>query len=73
MSKAFTREENAGPEIPDLPPLVSPLPEGARNYMTATGAQRLRDELAQLVNEKRPPLATATDDPDAKRQVALRG
>jgi transcription elongation factor GreB len=71
MSKAFTREENAGPEIPDLPPLVSPLPEGARNYMTATGAQRLRDELAQLVNEKRPPLATATDDPDAKRQLAL--
>ncbi len=71
MSKAFTREENDGPDSPDLPPLASPLPEGARNYMTAAGAQRLREELAQLVKEKRPPLAAATDDPDAKRQLAV--
>ena len=71
MSKAFTREENDGPDIPDLPPPVSTLPDGARNYMTAAGADRLRNELAQLVNEKRPPLAAATDDPDAKRQRAV--
>jgi transcription elongation factor GreB len=39
--------------------------------MTAAGADRLRAELAQLVNEKRPPVAAATDDPDAKRQLAM--
>ena len=69
MSKAFTREENDGPDIPDLPPLLSTLPEGARNYMTAAGAQRLRDELVNLRQEKRPPLAAASDDLDAKRQL----
>jgi transcription elongation factor GreB len=71
VSKAFTREENDGADIPELPPLVSTLPEGARNYMTAAGAQRVRDELTQLLNEKRPALAAAMDDPDAKRQLAL--
>lgn len=69
MSKAFTKEETDGPDIPDLPP-VSILPEGARNYITAAGAKGLRAELAELVNEKRPALASAKDDPDAKRQLA---
>ncbi len=69
MSKAFTREETDGPDIPDLPPLQSTLPEGARNYITATGANKLREELAVLVNEKRPSLV-GMDDPDAKRQLA---
>jgi transcription elongation factor GreB len=71
MSKAFTREENDGRDIPDLPPPVSTLPEGARNYMTAAGVQRLRGELAELANEKRPRLADAADDPEAKRQLAM--
>lgn len=70
MSKAFTREENDGPDLPDLPPLASTLPDGARNYITVTGAQRLREELEQLTNEKRPALVAASDDPDAKRQLA---
>ncbi|MEP6974206.1 MAG: GreA/GreB family elongation factor [Spartobacteria bacterium] len=70
MSKAFTREENDGPDIPDLPPLASTLPEGARNYITAAGAERLREELGELVNDRRPPLVAATNDPDAKRQIA---
>lgn len=69
MSKAFTREETDGPDIPDLPLLASVLPAGAKNYVTARGAQSLRDELARLVNRIRPPLAAATDDPDAKRQL----
>ena len=69
MSKAFTREETDGPDIPELPPLASVLPAGAKNYITAKGAQSLRDELAHLVNRIRPPLAAATDDPDAKRQL----
>lgn len=70
MSKAFTREENGGPEIPDLPPLASTLAPGARNYITAAGAEKLRDELRQLIETTRPTLANSLDDPDAKRQLA---
>ena len=70
MSKAFTREENDGPDIPDLPPPASTLAPGAKNYITAAGAQKLRDELRQLVEILRPPLANLSDDSDAKRQLA---
>lgn len=53
MSKAFTREE----DIPD--PTVarrpaSVLPPGAKNYLTADGARRLRAELSRLVETERP-------------------
>jgi transcription elongation factor GreB len=70
MSKAFTREENDGPDIPDLPPLASTLAPGAKNYTTAAGAQRLRDELQQLIETTRPALANSSEDPEAKRQLA---
>jgi transcription elongation factor GreB len=70
MSKAFTREENDGPDIPDLPPLSSALAPGAKNYITAAGAQKLRDELHRSVEITRPSLARSSDDPDAKRQLA---
>jgi transcription elongation factor GreB len=70
MSKAFTREENDGPDIPDLPPLASALAPGAKNYMTPAGAQRLRDDLQQLIEITRPALANSPDDPEAKRQLA---
>ena len=70
MSKAFTREENDGPDIPDLPPLISTLAPGAKNYITPAGAQKLRDDLRQLVEITRPSLAHSSDDPDTKRQLA---
>ena len=70
MSKAFTREENDGPDLPDLPPLASTLTPGAKNYLTAAGAEKLRDELQQLVETTRPALAASPDDPEAKRQLA---
>ncbi|HMG06464.1 MAG TPA: GreA/GreB family elongation factor [Chthoniobacterales bacterium] len=70
MSKAFTREENDGPDIPDLPPLASALAPGARNYITAAGAQKLRDELQRAVEITRPSLASSSHDPEAKRQLA---
>src|SRR6266545_2404546 len=54
MSKAFTREENAQDD--DELDLTSPLPEGARNYMTAGGFTRLSAELDQLVKKERPEL-----------------
>ena len=69
MSKAFTREENEGPELPDLTRLISTLPAGAKNYMTADGARRLRQELSQLIEAERPQLSALSDDPDAKRQL----
>jgi transcription elongation factor GreB len=70
MSKAFTREENEGPNIPDLPALTSTLAPGAKNYITPAGAQRLRVELQQLVETTRPALVNSPNDPDAKRQLA---
>ena len=63
MSKAFTREETDGPNIPELPPLAPTLPLGAKNYMTPDGAARLREELVRLVEVSRPRLAASRDDP----------
>ena len=72
MSKAFTREENEGPEMADLPPVTSALPPGATNYMTAAGAERLRTEVSRLIDTDRPRLAEAArKDPEAKRRLAL--
>lgn len=70
MSKAFTRDENEGPDIPEIVPTASVLTPGARNYITPQGAQKLRDELQTLVEVTRPMLVEARDDPDAKRQLA---
>lgn len=71
MSRAFVRESDV-PQLPDLPPQVSPLPPGAKNYLTAAGAQRLRDELARRLETERPKLAAApADDMDAKRELQV--
>lgn len=52
MNKAFTRETES--EDDDLPPGVSPVPAGARNYITPAGYARLRAELLQLIDDERP-------------------
>jgi transcription elongation factor GreB len=70
MSKAFTRDENEGPDIPDVGPTASLIAPGAKNYITAGGAQKLRAERLRLVEVTRPELVEARDDPDAKRQLA---
>src|SRR5687767_15423071 len=54
MSKAFTRESDDGPDLPLPVRPMAPLPPGVKNYITAAGAQKLRDELARLMNSKRP-------------------
>lgn len=55
MSRAFTREDDAHDVV--VPRRVSPLPPGARNYLTGLGAERLRAELRQL-QERAPRLIT---------------
>jgi transcription elongation factor GreB len=55
MSKAFTSEQAPTGEDDDGPE-TSPLPAGARNYMTPGGFARLRRELDELVTRERPEL-----------------
>jgi transcription elongation factor GreB len=70
MSKAFLRESDL-PDTPDLPPLVSPLPPGAKNYLTPDGKRRLEAELTHLVDVQRPPLLTLDPQSDARRELHL--
>lgn len=71
MSRAFVRESDV-PQLPELPPLASPLPPGAKNYLTPAGARRLRDELTRLIEVDRPRLASApAEDTDAKRELQI--
>jgi transcription elongation factor GreB len=70
MSKAFLRESDDSPESA-IPLPVAMLPPGARNYLTARGADGMRRELRRLRIEQRPPLAArAAAEPDAKRELA---
>jgi transcription elongation factor GreB len=55
MNKAFTRESEASDDEDDVEAL-SPLPVGARNYMTPGGFARLSSELEHLVQKERPDL-----------------
>lgn len=60
MSKAFTKEsDSAQDEVRPLP--RRHIPAGVTNYITATGAKRLRDELAELTEKKRELNAAKTD------------
>ncbi len=53
MSKAFTRESDAADDLDELEE-PSPIPAGAKNYMTPHGWRRMRDELSHLVKVDRP-------------------
>ena len=55
MNKAFTRESDASDDEDDVEAL-SPLPVGARNYITPGGFARLSAELEHLVQKERPDL-----------------
>jgi len=52
MNKAFTREETS--ELEEDLEAPSPIPAGARNYMTPGGFARLKGELDRLVDKERP-------------------
>ena len=71
MSKAFTRESDDLPDAPVVARQWSPLPPGAKNYLTPDGARRLRDELDRLVQVERPRQVASPDNPEAKRQLQV--
>jgi transcription elongation factor GreB len=72
VSKAFTKESDL-PEVTLRPRLTSPLPPGAKNYLTASGAEQLKRELNTLLNEDRPRLADGTEEfADELRNLQLR-
>jgi transcription elongation factor GreB len=52
VSKAFTKETETEEELPEEQ--GERLPEGAKNYITPAGFERLRDELQQLLRVERP-------------------
>ena len=70
MSKAFTRESDDVPELPALPRQPSPLPPGAKNYLTREGAARLREELNRLLQD-RVQLAASQGDVAPKQQLQI--
>ena len=70
MSKAFTREDDSAGEPVIRPPLSS-LPPGVKNYLTADGAQRLRDELERLIKVDRPGIGNLPDPEEGRRQVQI--
>ena len=50
MSKAFVKEERDADEEFEVPAI----PLGTKNYITAAGYARLKDELLRLLNDERP-------------------
>ncbi len=68
MSKAFTKEDDLDDASPPPRP-VNLLPPGARNYLTARGAEQLRAELTRLIEHERPPHLAHPTDSDAKRAL----
>jgi transcription elongation factor GreB len=54
MNKAFTREVDRDDEDEDSDAAAAVLPPGVKNYITATGYRRLRNELMTLLDDERP-------------------
>jgi len=53
MSKAFVKESDAEPDLPDDGD-APPLPSGVKNYMTPEGHRQMQEELRRLLREDRP-------------------
>lgn len=66
MSKAFTRESD-NDVLDSVAPPVSPLPPGAKNYMTPDGAASLQKELAGLIQERSS--LVGSSEVEAKRKL----
>lgn len=68
MSKAFTRESDDAPEERPLIRTIPALPPGAKNYLTESGAQRMREELESLLAQRT--TAAAKLSPDSERRLS---
>lgn len=68
MSRAFVRDFE-DTQLPELPQQVSPLPPGAKNYLTPGGARRLREELDRLHQERPRHASAPVDDLDGRREL----
>ncbi len=53
MSKAFVKESDAEPDLPDDGD-APPLPSGVKNYVTPEGHRQMQEELRRLLREDRP-------------------
>ena len=71
MSKAFTRESDDAPEPRPQARAVSGLPPGTKNYMTASGARRLQEELKRLVEVERPPISSGAEKVEARHRLQV--
>jgi transcription elongation factor GreB len=57
MSKAFTKEnDGTGPGDDEVESPESAIPKGSKNYITPSGADRLKAELKKLLHQERPEL-----------------
>ena len=61
MSKAFTKENDADDDDDEIGSAGNgaPIPDGAKNYITPGGHQRLREELRYLLDRERPAVTSA--------------
>ncbi len=57
MSKAFTKETDVDDD--DIESSGTPIPAGAKNYITPGGYQRLKDEFKYLLDRERPAVTSA--------------
>lgn len=68
MSKAFTRESDDSPE-PVMRRPAANLPVGAKNYLTASGARRMREELERLTQKEPPALQANVREPAGHQRL----
>jgi transcription elongation factor GreB len=59
MSKAFTKETDAGADDDEDLQGAPPIPAGSKNYITRAGYDRLQLELKVLVDDERPKVVEA--------------
>lgn len=62
MSRAFVSDSDGQFEEEDIPEIRNPLPPGAKNYMTPEGAERLKEELRDLNENRRPEVVARISD-----------
>lgn len=54
MNKSFVKESSGEEDDDELGQGLTPIPAGAKNYITPQGYQRIREELFSLIDDQRP-------------------